>query len=172
MVREACEIAVTDSQLADYAREWEEGQKLERERVEELEGLRNANAHLASRVKALEDRTQQQDGEHVALAGELVRGKVEVDGLLDENEGLKMKMLELERLVECQPREVEERLREEMERIMGRNVEVQGQNRGLREEVEEVERELVECKMGLAQAQADRDDFRQRMAAVQALVNG
>lgn len=151
MVREACEIEVSEPQLAEYAREWEEAQRVERERTEEMESLRSANVQLGSRLKALEERSQQQDTEHVALAGELVRGKVELDSVMDENEGLKMKMQELERVVEVQSKEVEDRLREEMERIMGRNVEVQGENRGLKEEMEEVERELVECKMVLAQ---------------------
>ncbi|KAK0282514.1 hypothetical protein LTR91_001499 [Friedmanniomyces endolithicus] len=172
MVREACEIEVSEAQLAEYARELEEAQKVQRERTEEMEALRSANVQLGSRLKALEERSQQQDTEHVALAGELVRGKVELDSVMDENEGLKMKMQELERVVEVQSKEVEDRLREEMERIMGRNVEVQGENRGLREEMEEVERELVECKMVLAQAQADRDNSRRRTAAALAALSG
>ncbi|KAK1810964.1 hypothetical protein LTR12_014680 [Friedmanniomyces endolithicus] len=172
MVREACEIEVSEAQLAEYAREWEEAQRVERERTEEMESLRSANVQLGSRLKALEERSQQQDTEHVALVGELVRGKVELDSVMDENEGLKMKMQELERVVEVQSKEVEDRLREEMERIMGRNVEVQGENRGLKEEMEEVERELVECKMVLAQAQSDRDDSRRRMTAAQAALSG
>ncbi|KAK3650341.1 hypothetical protein LTR56_006317 [Elasticomyces elasticus] len=172
MVRDACEVLVTDEQLAEYGREWEETQRVEKERTEEVESLRVGNAQLSSRLKALEERTQQQDTEHVTLAGELVRGKVELDSVMDENEGLKMKMQELEKLVEAQPREVEERLKEEMDRIMARNLEVQNENRGLKEEMEEMERELVEAKMGLAQAQADRDAMQKRWANLQAHIAG
>ncbi|KAK3074397.1 hypothetical protein LTR53_003191 [Teratosphaeriaceae sp. CCFEE 6253] len=172
LVRDACGVVIADARLAQYTAEWEEQTRVERARAEEVETLRAANAHLGARLKALEERTQEQDTEHVALAGELVRGKVELDGALDENEGLKMQMEELRRLVDVQPAEVEARLRGEMERIMGRNVEVQNENRGLKEEMVEMEQELVGAKMGLAQAQADRDTLQQRVTGIQALLNG
>lgn len=54
-------------------------------------------------------------------------------------------------MVERQPAEVEARLQGEMERIMQRNSEVQNENRSVREEMEEMEREFVEVKMALAQ---------------------
>lgn len=151
MVRDACEVRITEAMLAGYTAEWEETTRLERERTEELESLRSANAVLTTRVKALEERTQQQDQEHVTLASDLVRAKMEVDRLLDDNEVLEMKVQELTGMVERQPAEVEARLQGEMERIMQRNSEVQNENRSVREEMEEMEREFVEVKMALAQ---------------------
>ncbi|KAK4555471.1 hypothetical protein LTR86_007223 [Recurvomyces mirabilis] len=172
MVRDACEVNVTEAQLAQYTCEWEEQQSADRERTEELESLRSSSTAMTSRVKGLEDRTQQQDSEHVSMAGELVRAKVQLDEVMDENEGLKMKVQELQKMVESQPAEVEEKLKEEMERIMARNLEVQNENRMLHEEQEDMERELVGAKMALAQAQSDRDEVQQRFANVQALING
>lgn len=151
MVRDACDINIDQETLARYTAEWEELQKLEHSRTEELETLRAANTALNLRIKAVEERTQAQDTEHVHIASDLIKVKLENDALHDENEGLKMNVEQLQKLVNAQPAEVEGKLKEEMERIMRRNIEVQNENRGLREEMDEMERALVESKMGHAQ---------------------
>ena len=151
MVRDACEIGIPDATLTAYTAEWAESQRLAREREAELDSLRSSTGILTSRVKALEERTQTMDAEHVALAGDLVRVKVDNDALLDENEVLRVRVEELQKMVEAQPAEVEGQLREEMERIILRNSEVQNENRALKEEVDGMERELVDVKMLHAQ---------------------
>ena len=62
-----------------------------------------------------------------------------------------MKVEELRKIADAQPAEVEEKLKEEMERIMQRNIEVQNENRSLKEECEELEGQVVEAKMVAAQ---------------------
>lgn len=151
LVRDACAVIVTPQTLAAYAAEFEEKQRSEKEREAELENLRSGNAALTSRVRSLEERAQQHDTEHVGIASELVRTKVENESLMDENEGLKTQVAELKKVVDAQPAEVEEKLRAEMERIMQRNIEVQNQNRALEETVQETEQELVGTKMMFAQ---------------------
>ncbi|WPH04186.1 GTPase-activating protein GYP5 [Acrodontium crateriforme] len=171
LVRDATEVALPDTLLAMYTAEWEETQAIERERAEQLETLRSTNISLASRVKNLEDRTQQQDTEHVSIASDLIKLKLSNEFLADENEVLKTKVEELQRMVDLQPGEVEDRLKGEMERIMQRNIEVQNENRALKEEMDEVESELVKVKMMHAQSQSDHDALRQKWSSVQAMLN-
>ncbi len=151
MVRDAYEIQIPESTLAQYTAEWEESQRQTHDRETELENLRTSNLTLTAKIKGLEERTQAQDSEHVNIAGELVRIKVENDTLMDENEGFKIKVEELEKMVDAQPAEVEAKLKEEMDRILQRNSEVQSENRVLKEEMEEMEHELVNVKMLHAQ---------------------
>ena len=151
MVRDACDVKISEATLAAYTAEWEDSQRVSSEKDAELETLRTSNATLTTKVRILEGRTQAQDTEHVTLAGDLVRIKVENDSLLDENEGLKIKMEELQKMVDAQPAEVEKTLKEEMDRILQRNSEVQSENRVLKEEMEEMEQELVNVKMKCAQ---------------------
>ena len=80
-----------------------------------------------------------------------MRTKVENQGLLDDNEGLRLRLAELEEKVATQPAEVERGLRQEMERVMQRNIEVQNQNRHYEEEREESDRLLVQAKLGEAE---------------------
>jgi hypothetical protein len=151
LVRDACAVVITPETLAAYTSEFEERTRAEKDREIELESLRNENANLSTRVRKLELRTQQSDAEHVDLASSLVRTKVENDSLLDENESLKMQVEELRKMVDKQPQEVEDRLKGEMDKIMARNIEVQDSNRGLEEQVQEMEQELVGTKMMHAQ---------------------
>lgn len=151
MVRDATAIMVTDETLAEYTTEWEESQRLSKEHELELETLRSGNTHLTSYVRTLEERAQQHDVEHVNMASDMVRLKMDNDTLADDNEGLKVQVVELQKMVDQQPALVEEKLKSEMDRIMQRNIEVQNENRALKEEMDEMERELVNAKMSHAQ---------------------
>lgn len=151
LVQDACAVKITPELLRVYTTEWEEKERLEKEKEAELEGLRSANVSLSSKVRSLEERTEKSDSEHVQMASELVRTKVENEELLDTNESLKEQVQELQKLVERQPDEVEHRLKEEMDRIMARNLEVQNENRGLEEQMADMEKVLVETKMQFAE---------------------
>ena len=195
LVADACEITLSEATLAGYTAEWEEQQRTTREREQELEQLRTSNASLTARVKSLEERVQQHDTEHVSMAQELVRVKVENDSLQDANEGLRLRAEELQRLLDAAPAEIESRLKDEMERIMQRNIEVQNENRHLKDEMDEMEHALVNVKMLHAQvrhmfspliisiefdvltfflplqSQTDHDSLKQKWNSMQALLN-
>ena len=151
LVQDACAIKIAPEVLKTYATEWEETRHAEKEREAELESLRSANATLSLKVRSLEERTEKSDTEHVQMASELVRTKVENQELHDNIESLKGQTEELKALVDKQTEEVEQRLKGEMERIMQRNLEVQNENRGLEEQMAEMEKVLVETKMQFAE---------------------
>lgn len=151
LVQDACAVKITQEVLKTYTAEWEEKQRTEKERETELESLRSANASLALKVRSLEERTEKSDTEHVQMASELVRTKVENQELHDNVESMKGQVEELRNMVEKQPEEVENRLKEEMDRTMKRNVEVQNENRSLEEQMADMEKVLVETKMQFAE---------------------
>ena len=151
LVQDACAVKITPDVLKVYTTEWEDTQRTEKEREAEIESLRSANAFLTLKVRSLEERTEKSDTEHVQMASELVRTKVENQELIDNVESMKGQAEELRHLVETQPEEVEQRLQEEMERIMKRNVEVQNENRSLEEQMADMEKVLVETKMQFAE---------------------
>lgn len=151
LVQDACAVKITPELLATYTAEWEVQKREEREEEAEIEISKSMNASLSLKVRSLEERTEKSDLEHVQMASELVRTKVENQELNDATEGLKGQVEELKYLVKRQPEEVEERLKAEMERIMKRNLEVQNENRGLEESISEMEKVLVETKMQFAE---------------------
>jgi hypothetical protein len=151
LVQDACSVKITPEMLRTYTMEWEEQRAAEKERETELDNLRNSVHHLTGRVRILEDSLTKSDTEHAAAATELVRTKVENQELSDQNDSLKGQVEELKKIVDTQPAEVEERLKEEMERVLSRNVEVQGANRVLEDQMAEMEKDLVDTKMQYAE---------------------
>lgn len=151
LVQDACAVKITPELLKAYTQEWEEKTRLEKERESELEILKNVNNNLGYKVRKLEERSQHHDADHAALATELVRTKVENEELRDENESLKTQVVELKKIVESQPGEVEERFKEQMEATQARNQEVHLLNSKLEEELASMEKVLVETKMKCAE---------------------
>ena len=151
LVQDACAVPLTKEMIKAYTTEWEEKTRTEKEREAELEHLRHTVSTQASRVRLLEERAEASDKEHVQIASELVRLKVENEELRDLNDALNLQVGELKNVVDKQPAEVEEKLRLEMERIMQRNIEVQNENRAMEETMAEMEKELVATKMKWAE---------------------
>ena len=151
LVQDACGVKVTPEMLKQYTSEWREKQRLEKERETEIESLKQMAQALSIKVRTLEERAEKSDTEHVQVASELVRTKVENETLQDENEVLKTRVEELQKIVETQPEEVEQRLKTEMETVMQRNIVVHNENRALEEQLADMEKELVETKMQWAE---------------------
>ena len=63
-------------------------------------------------------------------------------------------------------------MRQEMDRIMQRNIEVQNENRALEEGVEEMEQELVKAKVEKAEMSEEVESMRRKWGAMNALMNG
>ncbi|EED24452.1 GTPase activating protein (Gyp5), putative [Talaromyces stipitatus ATCC 10500] len=172
MVQDACAISLTAEMIQSYTAEWEEKVRTEREREQELETLKHTVASQAARIRSLEERTEKSDQEHVQLASELVRMKVENEELSDKNESLQVQVQELKIVVDKQPAEVEEKLRTEMERIMKRNMEVQNENRHMEEQMAEMEKDLVETKMKWAELSENHEGLRQKWADLRRALDG
>jgi len=145
-----------------YTTEWDEKCRAEKDRDTELETLRAQNSTLSLKVRGLEERAEKSDTEHVQVASELVRRKVENEVLLDENESLKGQVEELKQVVSRQTEEVEARLKGEMDEVMRRNIEVHNANRALEDEKQEMERALVETKMLHAQVNSEHETLKER----------
>lgn len=154
LVQDACAVKITPEVLKLYSTEWEDKTRAEKEREAELEALKTSNNSLSHKVRRLEERVQEHDTEHAALATELVRTKVENEELKDQNESFKTQVDELRIVIQKQPEEVEERLKSEMDRLMKRNQEVHEENTKLEEEMGEMEQTLVETKMQYAEVRS------------------
>jgi len=151
LVQDACAVKITPDTLKTYTAEWNEKARLEKEREAEIDALRKANNNLSLKVRSLEERAESSDREHVEMASELVRTKVRNEELQDFNESLIGQVDELRVVVERQPEDIEKRLKDEMDRIMKRNIEVQNENRALEEQMADMEKDLVETKLQYAE---------------------
>jgi len=150
MVQDACTIKITQDMLDRYEREWDEIMRAKREHEMDLETLRRTNASLMVKVKKLEEQNEELNREYVNIASSEVGLKVQNDQLADENEVLKAKVEGLKEIVDKQPQEIEQRFKEEMDKLMTRTLEVHTENQNLEESMLEMEKDLVGTKMQLA----------------------
>ncbi|KAK6371847.1 uncharacterized protein PV06_08442 [Exophiala oligosperma] len=162
LVQDACAVKLTPEMLARYREEYETTTKADRARETELENLRTDCATKASQIRSLETRAEKSDAEHVELANELVRLKVENGDLLDRNESLTGQVEELKKVAQTEAANVEERMRAGTEQVMQRNIEVQNQNRHMEEQMAEMEKELVEMKMKYAELNGEHEGLKQK----------
>ena len=153
-VNDAYGIKLTPNQVQKYAADYAEVHRAEMLRVSELENLKSGNASLAAQIKRLEQSLAELNREHIELANAMVQGKMENAKLADENEALREEVVQLKQVIDGQPAEVEAKLKDEMDRIMERNLEVMSMNRELEEQVGELEKQLVETKLQFAQVTA------------------
>lgn len=155
LVQDACAIKLTPEMLSKYTTEWEEKTRSAKTRETELENLRTDSATKAARIRSLERRAEKSDAEHIEIANELVKVKVENQDLLDRNESLAGQVEELRKVADSEAANTEERMRAAAERVMQRNIEVQNENRHMEEQMSEMERELVEIKMKYAEVSTE-----------------
>ena len=151
LVQDACSVKIVPEVLKQYTNDYENRLRLEKEREAEFENLRSANASLALKIRALEQRAEKSDTDHVQMATEMINSKIENEELRTANQELQEEVEALKKTVASQPQDVESRLRDEMDRIMARNMEVQNENRALEEQMADMEKDLVETKMQFAQ---------------------
>jgi hypothetical protein len=151
LVQDACAIKVTPQMLDRYRSEWNEKVRVDKDREAEMDDYRSTVVTQASKIRSLEERAETSDSEHVQLATDLVRLKVENQELSDMNESLRGQVDELKKLVQSEAAGVEARLKAEMERVMRRNTEVQNENRLMEDSMSEMEASLVETKMRYAE---------------------
>jgi Rab-GTPase-TBC domain len=151
LVQDACAVKLTPEMLNKYREEWEDMTKVEKAREAELESLRTELATKTAIIRSLEQRAQKSDAEHIEIANELVRLKVENQEMLDSNESLLGQVEELKKVADSEAANAEEKLKAEMERVRERNAEVQNQNRHMEDSMAEMEQELVATKMKYAE---------------------
>ncbi|EXJ81749.1 hypothetical protein A1O1_07814 [Capronia coronata CBS 617.96] len=162
LVQDACSVKLTPEMLNRYREEWETMTKAEKARETELENLKTDCATKAAQIRSLEKRVEKSDAEHIELANELVRLKVENTELQDRNESLAGQVEELRKVAASEAANVEARMRAGTEQVMQRNIEVQNENRHMEEQMAEMEKELVEMKMKYAELNAEHEGLKQK----------
>ncbi|KAI1952418.1 hypothetical protein LOZ62_001367 [Ophidiomyces ophidiicola] len=172
MVEDACAITLTPEMIHTYTSEWEEKTRAEKDLATEIEGYKHSIVTQSARIRSLEEHAEKSDTEHVQIASELVRIKVENEELKDTNESLKLQVTDLKDMVDRQPAELEEKLRTELDRIMKRNIEVQNENRAMEEQMTEMEKDLVEAKMKWAEISENYDTLKQKWSDLRKALDG
>jgi hypothetical protein len=164
MVQDACAVKITPEILKVYTAEWEEKNRTEKERQQELDNLKSQNSKLIAQVRSLQNHVENVDQEHVLVASDLVKCKVENEELRDKNEELLGQVSELRTVIETQAQDVYSKLKDEMDTVMKRNLEVHNNNQSLETTMGEMEKDLVNTKIQLAEVSDQHETLKMKWA--------
>ncbi|ORY86862.1 rab-GTPase-TBC domain-domain-containing protein [Protomyces lactucae-debilis] len=171
LLEDAACVSLDQTQLARYAKEYEEAAISQRQREEAEESLRQSNITLQATVKRLEESLEVLNTEHIALANDLVTSKMSLAKLEDENEALEATVADLKVIVDRQPVEVEDRLRVEMHALMVKEQATSLRNGSLEEQLADMEQELIHIKMAFATEHQNHELLKQKMEGLKKSFN-
>lgn len=150
LVADAFEVKVLPVTLRKYENEYTEIHRIERERIEEVETLRGNNGQLTLQVRRLETSLAALNQEHIQVANEMVQGKLEVARLQDENEQMTSELQEIRAAQQEGKTLADQELRQEMNELKQTNTTLDEEKSKLQQQVETLEKDLVDTKMKLA----------------------
>ncbi|GCF01143.1 GTPase-activating protein [Zygosaccharomyces mellis] len=148
-------IHITPISLRRYASEYDEIHEIEQQKEAQYESMRIKNHQLHKEVRKLEHSYTLLNREHVDIANELIKNRLKIETLSDENNDMKTTILELRKqlnemgrkqLSSSQDNDLPSDIRHDLNRTIKRNAEVMSENLKLQDKVTELERTLATLK--------------------------
>ncbi|KAF9578801.1 GTPase-activating protein [Lunasporangiospora selenospora] len=164
LIRDAYSVKVTPKKLQQYAQKYNALVQKQQAELAAEESLRESNRQLSMHVRRLEGSLHTLNKEHVDLARELISRKVEMAQLQDQNDVLTQKSCDLTKIVDSQAKEVEDRLRGEIDGVLARNVELVKKNELLEDQLAYLETQLIETKMKYAECENEKGGLARKLS--------
>ncbi|KAI1320208.1 GTPase-activating protein [Mortierella claussenii] len=163
-VQDAYNVKVTPKKLAQYAQKYTAMVQRQQAELAAEESLRETNRQLSAHVRRLEGSVHTLNKEHVELAKELISRKMEMAHLQDQNDVLLQKVTDLTKIVDSQAKEVEDRLRADIQSVMEKNMELVRKNEQVEDQCALLEAMLIETKMKYAESENERDALTRKLS--------
>ncbi|CAJ0627040.1 841_t:CDS:2 [Entrophospora sp. SA101] len=165
-VKDAYDIQITAETLNKHLQAHYAHQENERRRLiieaGTAEKMRANNIHLSNKVKNLENSLQTLDREHVELANDFISTKMELAQCRDENDNLSHLIKDLRRGLVDQPKEIENKLQNQMDGLVKNNFDLIEKNNSLKDQLENLENMLTEIKVRYAESENERETLKQK----------
>ncbi|CAI4050020.1 hypothetical protein SUVZ_13G3240 [Saccharomyces uvarum] len=144
------EVQITPKTMKKFASEYEEIHRLDNEREEQYKSITEKNLHLQKHVRKLENDYTSLNREHVTIANELVKNRLNIESVLNENNGYKLKILDLKKTLDTEKKKqvsivyVPNDLKKDLDETIKKNAQVMDENLKLQDKNSELER-MVEA---------------------------
>ncbi|KAI8603007.1 rab-GTPase-TBC domain-containing protein [Dissophora ornata] len=162
-VQDAYSVKVTPKKLAQFAQKYNAMVQRQQAELAAEESLRETNRKMSMDVRRLEGSLHTLNKEHVDLAKDLIARKMEMADLQDQNDVLSQKVSDLTRIVDSQAKEVEDRLKAEIQSVMEKNVELIRKNQEMEDHCHALESLLIDTKMKYAESENERDTLTRKL---------
>lgn len=145
-------VAITPKTMKKYSSEYEEIHRLDNEKEVQYKSITEKNLHLQKHVRKLENDYTSLNREHVTIANELVKNRLNIESVLNENNGYKLQILDLKKKLDSEKKKqvlgvyVPNDLKKDLEETMKKNTQVMDENLKLQDRISELERLIEEIK--------------------------
>ena len=118
----------------------------------QYKSITEKNLHLQKHVRKLENDYTSLNREHVTIANELVKNRLNIESVLNENNGYKLQILDLKKKLDSEKKKqvlgvyVPNDLKKDLEETMKKNTQVMDENLKLQDRISELERLIEEIK--------------------------
>ncbi|CDH12874.1 uncharacterized protein ZBAI_04660 [Zygosaccharomyces bailii ISA1307] len=150
------DVHITPISLRRYTSEYDEIHEIEQQKEAQYESIRIKNQQLQKEVRKLEHGYTLLNREHVDIANELIKNRLKIETLNDENNDMKSTILDLKRQLEERDRKqaspspddglLPSDIRQDLNRTIKRNAEVMSENLKLQDKITELGKTLATLK--------------------------
>lgn len=139
-------VQIFPKTMKKFASEYEEIHRLDNEREEQYKSITEKNLHLQKHVRKLENDYTSLNREHVTIANELVKNRLNIESVLNENNGYKLKILDLKKTLDTEKKKqvsivyVPNDLKKDLDETIKKNAQVMDENLKLQDKISELER--------------------------------
>ncbi|KAG0326496.1 GTPase-activating protein [Podila humilis] len=163
-IQDAYNVKVTPKKLAQYAQKYQAMIQKQQAELAAEESLKESNRQLSEQVRRLEGSMQTLNKEHIDLAKELITRKMEMAQLHDQNDVLSQKVTDLTKIVDSQAKEVEDKLKGEIDGVLQKNMDLLKKNESLEDQMAYLENLVIETKMRYAESENERDALSRKLS--------
>jgi cell division protein FtsB len=163
LMRDALEFDIQEDELEGYAREFFVDLKRANGEQSEIENEKHKNKQLQDKNRELQEEYNTLNQEHCQLANDMIQLRIDNTKIREENDKLQTSLMTLQRLLDGKRGEIEHLVKDEMDQLAQRNVELATKNHALQDEVLELEKMLIELKMKHAVVENERAELRLKL---------
>lgn len=128
-----------------------------------IESLRKKNRVLSEQYQLLDTENKIVQKEHALVADELIKKKIELSRVHDENDALLQQATELRRVLQVIPGQIENQVQSDMNILCVKNQDLTQKNAQLQDQLADMETLVIEMKLKYAQSESDRYSLNQKL---------
>ncbi|KAI8967703.1 rab-GTPase-TBC domain-containing protein [Mycotypha africana] len=169
-IKDACQIHITRKRLDRLAKAYQiESAKVNNE-AEAIESLKRQNKALTESIREMDHEYNNLNKEHTIVAKELITAKMNIARIHDENEALRQQCNELKKTLETLPKEVEARVKEEIEILYTKNAALVERNSALEDQLAYMENMIIDIKTKYSESENERKGLKERLVELKRLM--
>ncbi|KAJ3314740.1 GTPase-activating protein [Boothiomyces sp. JEL0838] len=168
LIVDASQIKISKRKLDLWETEFIEILRQSSPEVIELEKMKNENRKLMKSYKLLEQNYELLNREHIDLVNNFIEEKDKCERQFDRNEELQEQVNGFKKILSGDRKHAEHQVQSEMDELAQKNIELIRKNADLQDHVHDLEQQLLDARMALANVENEKEALRMEVVKLKA----